>query len=104
MKFKKGQTYELICNPKEDININNINKIIFAFGESKKVYTSDTTGTQDIIIENGKIKIKLSQEYTLKLSDEKVEYEMAIKYKSGKVLKSPVKISKTLRTIIKEVI
>ena len=103
MALKQGNTYELICNLKDKINIEDVAKAIFQFNDIEKVYTTEIGETSEVRYEDGKFIIPLSQEETLSLK-KSVEYEMAIKFTDGTRKGSEVKTTNSLYTIIKKVI
>ena len=100
MEFKQGNTYELPAVI-DNVDINDITKVVFQFDNIKKTYLSDGTG--DVEYSDGKFIISLTQQETLQL-DGKVAYEVAIKFNDGKVRRSKVKHTTSLLTIIKEAI
>jgi len=103
MALKQGNTYELICDLKDKIDIEGVAKAIFQFNDIEKVYTTEIGETSEVRYENGKFIVPLSQEETLSLK-KSVEYEMAIKFVDGNVKRSEVKTTNSLYTIIKKVI
>lgn len=103
MALKQGNTYELICVTKDKINIDEVAKVIFQFNDIEKVYTTEIGETSDVIYEDGKFIVPLSQKETLDLK-KSVEYEMAIKFTDNSVKRSEVKTTNSLYTIIKKVI
>lgn len=103
MTFKKGNTYNL----RVPIKLNGINlkdsdvtKVVFKFDEIKKEFPSDEVSYDSA---NGLFLITFSQEETLKLSDE-IEYEVAVKLQDEQVIRSDVKKTYSLKTIIEEAI
>ena len=98
MNLNKGNTYNLYATID---NLDNIEKIVFAFNNIKKIYLADGTG--DVEKVGDKLLIKLSQEETLGF-DFLVEYQVAVKYKNDEVVRSYVKSTNALRTIIEEAI
>ena len=100
MDFKKGNTYELTAKIK-NVDIEDINKIVFQFNDIKKIYTSDGFSSDVIYNESGDFIIYLTQEETLQF-EQIVKYEVAIKFNDGKVRRSQVYSTSALATIIKE--
>lgn len=103
MTLKKGNTYNL----KVPIRFNNvplkdtdISKAVFKFGEIQKEFPGESVSYDT---DNSLFIVDFTQEDTLKLSD-KVEYEVAVKFPSNQVVRSNVKETYSLKTIIEEVI
>lgn len=101
MVFKQGNTYELPVNIK-NTDLSTIQKIVFKFNDIEKEYDADDENSEVREVD-GQLILPFSQEETLSLC-ENVAYEVAVRFKSGKVKKSLVKYTQTLITIIKEVI
>ena len=102
MVFKKGNTYELKAQI-NNVDIEDIAKIVFKFNNIKKTYISGETSEDVVYQEDGTFIIYLSQQETLSLSNE-VEYEVAIKFNDDSVKRSLVYKTSNLETIIQEVI
>ena len=102
MVFKKGNTYELKVEI-ENINIEEISKIVFKFNDIKKTYPVSGQ-TEDVVYqEDGTFIIYLTQQETLSLAD-KVEYEVGVKFTDDTVKKSEVYSTSSIKTIIQEVL
>ena len=98
MSIKRGNTYKLLCKPD---NLEDIDKLVFALNDVKKVYNSDGSG--DIENDEGTLIVRFTQTETLILSkDEKAKCEIAVKLKDGEVTRSAIKVSNVLDTIIEE--
>lgn len=102
MVFKKGNTYELKAQI-NNVDIEEITKIVFKFNNIKKTYIADEESEGVIYQGENIFIISLSQQETLSLSDE-VEYEVAVKFNDNSVKKSLVYKTSNLKTIIQEVI
>lgn len=101
MKLKKGNTYSLKIEIKKDgenIDINDVSKIVFKFSDIEKEYPSE-----DVIYNESEscFIIKLTQKDTLSLKGN-VEWEVAVKYNNGDVRRTLIKKLYSLNTIIKE--
>ena len=99
MDFKQGNTY-ILSGRIEDVNIEDIAKVVFKFNDIEKKYMSDGSG--DVSYSEGIFEIRLSQADTLSLKKDKVAYEVAVKFTDNEVKKSPVYYTNSLKTIIKE--
>lgn len=85
-----------------DENIGEIEKIRFTFGNyCKKTYEE---GSDEVIYENGKFKVYLKQEETLKMDVGEFEFETKIKLKNDTVIPSGIRMINVKRAIDKEVI
>lgn len=103
MLLKQGNTYKLSCTI-SDIDIEDIAKIVFKFNEIKKVYLPNSEQS-DVTYSEGVFTVPLSQQDTLKLiENEKVEYEVAVKFTDEQVKRSRVEETRSLKTIIEEAI
>lgn len=102
MLFKEGNTYQLQVKI-NDIDIQTIAKIVFAFNEVKKTWTAGGQNTQVELQEDGTFVVYLTQQDTLKLKNE-VSYEVAIKFTDNSVKRSKVCKTSSLYTIIEEAI
>ena len=100
MKFKKGNTYTLDVEI-SNINIEDISKIVFKFGDIEKEYNSEEQG--EVIYVDNKFIVSFSQEETLNFKKE-VQIEVAIKFIDNSVKRSPIYSVYSLDTIIEEVI
>ena len=96
MRFKQGNTYTLNATIK-NVDIQDINKVVFKFNEIEKTYKEDGTG--DVELDGDKFVISLSQEETLQLC-ETVYYEVAVKFTNEEVKRSKVECTDSLETII----
>lgn len=103
MTLKKGNTYNLKVPIKFNnvlLNDTDVSKVVFKFGEIQKEFPSESVSYDT---DNSLFIVNFTQEDTLKLSD-KVEYEVAVKFPSNQVVRSNVKETYSLKTIIEEVI
>lgn len=103
MTLKKGNTYSLKVPIKFNnvlLNDTDVSKVVFKFGEIQKEFPGESVSYD---IDNSLFIVNFTQEDTLKLSD-KVEYEVAVKFPSNQVVRSNVKETYSLKTIIEEVI
>lgn len=101
MALKKGNTYYLEMPVKingEPLQIENVEKVVFQIGEIRKEYPNE-----DVKYERELFVVYLSQEDTLKLNKD-IEYEVAIKFLDGQVIRSEPKTTYSIKTIINEVI
>lgn len=99
MAFKKGNTYYLEMPVKingETLQIENVEKVVFQIGEIRKEYPGE-----DVKYERELFVVYLSQEDTLKLNKD-IEYEVAIKFSDGQVIRSEPKTTYSIKTIINE--
>lgn len=102
MDFKQGNTYKLLGHI-ENVNIDDIDKVVFKFNDIVKTYQSDGTG--DVQYSDDIFTINLSQQETLSLNNEsQVKYEVAVKFKDAQVKRSQVYYTNSLETIIQEAI
>lgn len=100
MLLKRGNTYKLNATI-NNVDIEDIEKIVFKFNNIEKTYNS--TGTSDVELEDNKFIISITQEETLQLEGS-VSYEIAVKFISGEVKRSKVKHTQSLDTIIERAI
>lgn len=100
MSLKQGNTYKLkaVIN---NVDINDISKIVFKFNDVEKEYNSDGSG--DVTYADGTFTILFSQEDTLDFS-EIVYYEVAVKFNDESVKRSNIQKTSALKTIIERVI
>ena len=100
MNLKQGNTYRLkaIIN---NVDIDDISKIVFKFNDIEKIYNEDGTG--DVTYENDNFILNFSQEDTLNLENI-VYYEVAVKFTDDTVKRSNIEKTSTFKTIIERVI
>lgn len=94
--LKQGNTYILKATI-NNVDINDIAKIVFKFNDIEKIYNEDGSG--DVTYDDENFIINLSQAETLTL-DNTVYYEVAVKFTDDSVKRSNVKKTSTLNTII----
>ena len=94
--LKQGNTYILKATI-NNVDIEDISKVIFKFNNIEKEYNTQSTG--DVTYDDGNFIINLSQAETLTL-DNTVYYEVAVKFTDNSVKRSNVKKTSTLNTII----
>lgn len=103
MALKKGNTYNLKIPVKlngEYVKDTDVSKVVFQIGEIQKEFPSEDVSYD---AENSLFIVNLSQEDTLKF-EEKVAYEVAVKFPNESVVRSEVKTTYALKTLIEEVI
>lgn len=100
MEFKRGNTYTLQVQI-NDINVNDISKIVFKFNNVQKEWERNKPETDVVLQQDGTFIVKLSQKETLTLYNE-VNYEVAVKFTDNSVKRSKVKNTPSLETIIRE--
>ena len=97
LKFKKGNTYIL----KVDMDLTDIEKVVFVLNDITKTYKSDGTG--DVTEDDGTILIPLTQQETLSLA-KTTEIEIEVKFTDGEVSRSDIYTTTSLRTLLNEAI
>lgn len=101
MIFKKGNTYCLNVFVKRDaqnVNIDDIEKVVFEFNDVQKIYPSD-----DVKYDNNTkcFVVNFSQKDTLML-DGNIDWEVAVRYTNGTVERTLINKTYSYETIIKE--
>ena len=102
MVFKQGNTYQLQVQI-NDIDVEDIAKIVFVFNSVKKTWTAGGQNTEVEYQSDGTFVVYLTQADTLSLKG-KVQYEVAIKFTDDSVKRSIVNSTSSLITMIEEVI
>lgn len=100
MSLKQGNTYRLKAII-DNVDIDDISKIVFKFNDVEKTYESDGSG--DVTYADGTFTIFFSQEDTLSFNEE-VLYEVAVKFNDDSVKRSNVEKTYAFKTIIERVI